>query len=93
MIGADRIMYAVDYPYIISYQARMFLENAPIRQRKDRVWKRLKSAQNLAAITACCTVSTTSSYSTICPCFFLSECLFHKKSRRVLDDDNTIYAL
>jgi uncharacterized protein len=30
MIGADRIMYAVDYPYIISYQARTFLENAPI---------------------------------------------------------------
>jgi predicted TIM-barrel fold metal-dependent hydrolase len=30
MIGADRIMYAVDYPYIISYQARTFLENAHI---------------------------------------------------------------
>jgi uncharacterized protein len=30
MMGADRIMYAVDYPYIINYQARTFLENAPI---------------------------------------------------------------
>ena len=31
MIGANRIMYAVEpITYIISYQARTFLENAPI---------------------------------------------------------------
>jgi len=30
IMGADRIMYAVDYPYIAGDQARTFLENAPI---------------------------------------------------------------
>ena len=30
IMGADRIMYSVDYPYVISEQARTFLENAPI---------------------------------------------------------------
>lgn len=30
IMGADRIMYSVDYPYIENDQARMFLENAPI---------------------------------------------------------------
>jgi predicted TIM-barrel fold metal-dependent hydrolase len=30
IIGADRIMYSVDYPYIADEQARTFLENAPI---------------------------------------------------------------
>ncbi len=30
IIGADRIMYAVDYPYIPGDQARTFLETAPI---------------------------------------------------------------
>jgi uncharacterized protein len=29
-IGADRIMYSVDYPYVIDEHARTFLENAPI---------------------------------------------------------------
>ncbi len=29
-MGADRILYAVDYPYIAGDQARAFLENAPI---------------------------------------------------------------
>ena len=29
-IGADRVMYSVDYPYVIDEQARTFLENAPI---------------------------------------------------------------
>src|SRR5579875_2947697 len=30
VMGADRIMYAVDYPYIAGDQARAFLETAPI---------------------------------------------------------------
>lgn len=30
IMGADRIMYAVDYPYLPGDQARMFLETAPI---------------------------------------------------------------
>ncbi|HTK09810.1 MAG TPA: amidohydrolase family protein [Ktedonobacteraceae bacterium] len=30
IMGADRIMYAVDYPYIAGEQARTFLETAPI---------------------------------------------------------------
>jgi predicted TIM-barrel fold metal-dependent hydrolase len=30
VVGADRIMYAVDYPYGPDKQARAFLENAPI---------------------------------------------------------------
>ncbi len=30
ILGADRILYAVDYPYIQDDQARAFLENAPI---------------------------------------------------------------
>jgi uncharacterized protein len=30
IMGADRIMYAVDYPFIENNQARTFLENAPI---------------------------------------------------------------
>jgi predicted TIM-barrel fold metal-dependent hydrolase len=30
ILGADRIMYAVDYPYIETEQARAFLEHAPI---------------------------------------------------------------
>jgi uncharacterized protein len=30
IMGADRIMYSVDYPYIQTEQARKFLENAPI---------------------------------------------------------------
>src|SRR5450755_2316337 len=30
IMGADRIMYSVDYPYIVNNQARAFLENAPI---------------------------------------------------------------
>lgn len=30
IMGADRIMYAVDYPYITGEQARTFLETAPI---------------------------------------------------------------
>lgn len=30
IMGADRIMYAVDYPFIEGEQARAFLENAPI---------------------------------------------------------------
>ncbi len=30
IMGADRIMYAVDYPYVASEQARTFLESAPI---------------------------------------------------------------
>jgi uncharacterized protein len=30
IMGADRIMYSVDYPYVISEHARTFLENAPI---------------------------------------------------------------
>ena len=30
IMGADRIMYSVDYPYIMGEQARAFLENAPI---------------------------------------------------------------
>ncbi|MEO8955311.1 MAG: amidohydrolase family protein [Ktedonobacteraceae bacterium] len=30
IMGADRIMYSVDYPYIAGEQARTFLENAPI---------------------------------------------------------------
>ena len=30
IMGADRIMYAVDYPYVADDQARTFLENAPI---------------------------------------------------------------
>jgi uncharacterized protein len=29
-MGADRIMYSVDYPYVIDEHARTFLENAPI---------------------------------------------------------------
>ncbi len=30
IMGADRIMFAVDYPYIVGDQARTFLENAPV---------------------------------------------------------------
>jgi uncharacterized protein len=30
IMGADRIMYSVDYPYVAGDQARPFLENAPI---------------------------------------------------------------
>jgi uncharacterized protein len=30
IMGADRIMYAVDYPFIAGEQARTFLEHAPI---------------------------------------------------------------
>lgn len=30
IMGADRIMYAVDYPFIAGDQARTFLEHAPI---------------------------------------------------------------
>ena len=30
IMGADRILYAVDYPYITQEGARAFLENAPI---------------------------------------------------------------
>jgi predicted TIM-barrel fold metal-dependent hydrolase len=30
IMGADRIMYAVDYPYVAGDQARTFLENAPL---------------------------------------------------------------
>ncbi len=30
IMGADRVMYSVDYPYIQSNQARTFLENAPV---------------------------------------------------------------
>ena len=30
ILGADRIMYAVDYPFLVKNQARAFLENAPI---------------------------------------------------------------
>ncbi len=30
ILGADRIMYAVDYPFLVENQARAFLENAPI---------------------------------------------------------------
>ncbi len=30
IMGADRIMYSVDYPYIQNEQARTFLENAPL---------------------------------------------------------------
>lgn len=30
IMGADRIMYAVDYPYVAGDQARAFLENAPV---------------------------------------------------------------
>ena len=30
ILGADRIMYAVDYPFLVKEQARAFLENAPI---------------------------------------------------------------
>ncbi len=30
MMGADRIMYAVDYPFLVRDHARAFLENAPI---------------------------------------------------------------
>lgn len=32
MVGADRIMYSVDYPYVGNEGARTFLENAPISQ-------------------------------------------------------------
>lgn len=32
MVGADRIMYSVDYPYVGNEGARAFLENAPISQ-------------------------------------------------------------
>lgn len=32
MMGADRIMYSVDYPYVGNEGARAFLENAPISQ-------------------------------------------------------------
>ena len=30
IMGADRIMYSVDDPYVATDQARTFLENAPI---------------------------------------------------------------
>jgi len=30
VVGADRIMYSVDDPYVATDQARTFLENAPI---------------------------------------------------------------
>ena len=31
-MGADRILYAVDYPYLTNTGARRFLEQLPIRQ-------------------------------------------------------------
>jgi len=38
VVGADRIMYAVDYPYINNQGARAFLENAPISQEdKEKI--------------------------------------------------------
>ncbi len=38
MMGADRIMYSVDYPYYPNEGARAFLENAPISQQdKEKI--------------------------------------------------------
>lgn len=38
VLGADRILYSVDYPYIGNEGARSFLENAPISQSdKDKI--------------------------------------------------------
>jgi len=38
MMGADRIMYSVDYPYYPNEGAREFLENAPISQQdKEKI--------------------------------------------------------
>ncbi len=38
MMGADRILYSVDYPYYLNKGAREFLENAPISQEdKEKI--------------------------------------------------------
>lgn len=38
LLGADRILYSVDYPYISNEGARAFLENAPISQEdKEKI--------------------------------------------------------
>jgi predicted TIM-barrel fold metal-dependent hydrolase len=35
VLGADRILYSVDYPYLTMAGARRFLESIPVRQEDE----------------------------------------------------------
>lgn len=50
VLGADRILYAVDYPFIPNDKAVEFLENAPIsREEKEKI--AYKNAETLLRFT------------------------------------------